>query len=121
MTTLKQAIIATNLDQVLSSSGPYTLFAPVDLAFAKLDNETVDNLLKSENSEKLTELLNSHVVSGKIPFKELEDGQKLKTLHGTELSVQVKNGTVTVGNAIIQTSDIKTSNGVIHCLDAVLN
>jgi uncharacterized surface protein with fasciclin (FAS1) repeats len=121
MTTLKKTIIATNLDQVLSSTGPYTFFAPSDHAFAKLEGNTVADLLKPENTEKLSNLLNLHVVEGKISFRDLEDGQKLKTVNGKELSVQVKNGTVNIDNAVIQHADVKTSNGVIHCVDTVLN
>jgi uncharacterized surface protein with fasciclin (FAS1) repeats len=121
MTTLKKSIIATNLDQVLSSTGPYTFFAPSDNAFAKLEGNSVETLLKPENVDKLSDLLNSHVVEGLINFKHLEDGQKLKTLNGKELTVQVKNGTAHIDNALIQTADVRTSNGVIHCLDTVLN
>jgi uncharacterized surface protein with fasciclin (FAS1) repeats len=121
MTTLKRTIIATNLDQVLSSTGPYTFFAPSDAAFAKLEANVVEDLMKKENTEKLSDLLNIHVVEGKISFKDLEDGQKLKTLNGKELSVKVKNGTVNIDNAEILAHDVKTSNGVIHCLDTVLN
>jgi uncharacterized surface protein with fasciclin (FAS1) repeats len=121
MTTLKKTIIATNLDQVLSSSGPYTFFAPSDLAFAKLEKNTVETLLKPENNGKLSDLLNNHVVEGKINFKNLEDGQKLKTINGKELSVQMKNGTAHIDNAKIGIADVRTSNGVIHCLDTVLN
>lgn len=121
MTTLKKTIIATNLDQVLSSNGPYTFFAPSDTAFAKLEANVVDTLLKPENCEKLSDLLNNHLVEGKINFKNLEDGQKLTTINGKELSVHVKNGTAHIGNAQILTADVRTSNGVIHCLDTVLN
>lgn len=121
MTVLKKTIIATNLDQVLSSSGPYTFFAPSDLAFGKLEANSVETLLKPENCAKLSDLLNSHIVKGLINFRHLEDGQKLTSLNGKELVVQVKNGTAHIGNAQIQTADVKTSNGVIHCLDAILN
>jgi uncharacterized surface protein with fasciclin (FAS1) repeats len=121
MTTLKKTIIATNLDQVLSSTGPYTFFAPSDLAFAKLEPNTVQELLKPENCEKLSDLLNMHLVEGKINFKDLEDGQTLKSINGKELTVKVKNGTVNIDNAVIQHSDVRTSNGVIHCVDTVLN
>lgn len=121
MTTLKKTIIATNLDQVLSSSGPFTFFAPSDMAFAKMENNTVEQLLKPENSQELTDLLHLHVVNGKISFSELLDGQKLKTLQGRELSVHVQNGTVHIDNAVIQNHDMKSSNGVIHCVDTVLN
>jgi uncharacterized surface protein with fasciclin (FAS1) repeats len=121
MTTLKKTIIATNLDQVLSSTGPYTLFAPSDLAFAKLEGNTVADLLKPENTDKLSALLNLHVVEGKISFKDHEDGQTLKTVNGKTLAVKVKNGTVNIDGAVIQQGDVRTSNGVIHCLDTVLN
>jgi uncharacterized surface protein with fasciclin (FAS1) repeats len=121
MTTLKKTIIATNLDQVLSSTGPYTFFAPTDQAFAKMEANAVQDLMKPTNTAKLTDLLNIHVVEGNIRFRDFEDGQKLKTLNGKELSVVVKNGTVNIDNAEIQNHDIKTSNGVIHFLDTVLN
>src|SRR5664279_4063342 len=117
MTTLKKSVVASGLDKVLSGAGPYTLFAPTDLAFEKLDKGTLDNLLKSENKAKLTDILNHHVVSGKINFKDLKDGEKLKTVNGLELKVHVKDGHVTIGNAKIQSHDVQTSNGVIHALD----
>ena len=120
MTTLKKTIIATDLDQVLSSTGPYTFFAPSDLAFQKLQSGVIDDLLLKENKAKLTELLNLHVVAGKIPFKDLKDGEKLKTLNGKELSVGVKDNQVTIDGAAIQNYDVKSSNGVIHSLDTVL-
>ncbi len=120
MTTLKKSVVASGLDKVLSGSGPYTLFAPTDLAFEKLDKGVLDNLLKEENKAKLTDVLNHHVVSGKINFKDLKDGEKLKTVNGKELKVQVKDSHVTIGNAKIQGHDVQTSNGVIHALDTVI-
>ena len=120
MTTLKKSIIATDLDQVLSSTGPYTFFAPSDLAFEKLDIGILEDLLMRENKKKLTDLLNLHVVAGSIPFKDLKDGEKLKTLNGKELLVEVTDAKVTIAGAAIQNHDVKTSNGVIHSLDTVL-
>ena len=120
MTTLKKSIIATDLDQVLSSTGPYTFFAPSDLAFEKLDIGILEDLLMRENKKKLTDLLNLHVVAGNIPFKDLKDGEKLKTLNGKELLVEVTDAKVTIAGAAIQNHDVKTSNGVIHSLDTVL-
>lgn len=121
MTTLKKTIIATNLDQVLSSSGPYTLFAPTDPAFAAMDEKAMEKMLQPGNTASLTDLLNSHVVSGKINFRDFEDGQKIQTINGKELSVKVSNGTVTINDAEIKNHDVKSSNGVIHCLDTLLN
>ena len=120
MTTLKKGVVAAGLDKVLSEAGPFTVFAPSDLAFEKLDKGVLDNLMKPENKAKLADVLNHHVVKGKINFKDLKDGEKLKTVNGKELSVHVKDGQVTIGSAKIQAHDVQTSNGVIHRLDAVM-
>jgi uncharacterized surface protein with fasciclin (FAS1) repeats len=120
MTTLKKGVHAAGLDQVLSSTGPFTVFAPTDVAFSKLDKGTLDNLLKPENKTKLTDLLNHHVVSGKINFKDLKDGEKLKTVNGKELLVHVKDGHTTVDGVKIQGHDVQATNGVIHSLEAVM-
>ena len=121
MTTLKKGIVASGLDQVLSGAGPFTVFAPSDMAFGKLENGTIESLLKPENKLKLTSLLNQHVVAGKINFKDLKDGDKLKSLNGKELSVKVKDAKVSIGGATVQNRDVASSNGVIHTLDTVLS
>ena len=120
LTTLNRGVAASGLNQVLSGTGPFTLFAPSDLAFGKLEGGIITNLLKAENKLKLIDLLNHHVVAGKIEFKDLKDGEKFKTMNGKELSVIIKDGKVSVNGAIIQQRDVKTSNGVIHSLDTVL-
>jgi uncharacterized surface protein with fasciclin (FAS1) repeats len=121
MTTMNKGVLAANLGQVLSSTGPFTVFAPSDLAFSKLESGTMDNLLMPENKKKLTDLLKLHVVAGQINYKDLKDGLKLKTLQGKELSVEAKENRVSVDGAIILDRDVKTSNGVIHSLNKVLN
>ena len=120
MTTLKKSVHASGMDQVLSSKGPYTVFAPTDIAFGKLDKGILDNLLKPENKTKLTDLLNHHVVEGKINFKDLKDGEKLKTVNGKELVVHVKDGHTTVDGAKIQGHDVQATNGIIHSLETVM-
>ena len=120
LTTLKKAVMASDLDQVLSSTGPYTVFAPSDTAFEKLDKGVMENLLKPENKTKLADFLNYHVVLGKIYFKDFKDGDTLKTVNGKELLVHVKNGEVTINDAKLKSNDTKISNGVIHSLDAVI-
>jgi uncharacterized surface protein with fasciclin (FAS1) repeats len=120
MTTLKKVVTASGLDTFLSGTGPFTVFAPTDLAFGKLDKEVLENFLKPENKTKLADVLNHHVVSGKISFKDLKDGEKLKTVNGKELQVQVKDGNVIVEGVKIQNRDVQTSNGVIHSLDTVM-
>jgi len=120
MTTLKKSVHASGLDQVLSGKGPYTVFAPTDIAFAKLDKGILDDLLKPENKTKLTDLLNHHVVEGKINFKDLKDGEKLKTVNGKQLVVHVKDGHTTIDGAIIQSHDVVATNGIIHSLESVM-
>jgi len=120
MTTLKKSVHATGLDQVLSGKGPFTVFAPTDIAFGKLDKGILDNLLKPENKTKLTDLLNHHVVDGKINFKDLKDGEKLKTVNGKDLLVHVKDGHATVNGSVILNHDVQATNGVIHSLETVM-
>ena len=120
MTTLKKGVIASGLDKKLSETGPFTIFAPTDKAFDKLDKKMLEDLLKPENKTKLTDLLNHHVVEGKIAFKDLKDGEKLKTLSGKELHVHVKEGAVSIDGSKIEAHDVQTSNGVIHSLETVV-
>jgi uncharacterized surface protein with fasciclin (FAS1) repeats len=120
MTTMNKGVMASGLDQTLSGRGPFTVFAPSDLAFEKLESGTVENLLKPENKIELAGLLNHHVVAGKLNFKDLKDGDTLKALDGKALSVKVTDIKVTIDGATIQNRDLNTSNGVIHSLDSVL-
>lgn len=120
LSTFKKGVLASGLDKVLTGKGPFTVFAPADIAFGKLEAGTMEDLLKPDGKTKLTELLNHHVVAGKISFKDLKDGDKLTSLNGKELSVRVNNAKVSVGGAVILSRDVQTSNGVIHLLDNVL-
>lgn len=120
MTTLKKSVHASGMVEILSGKGPFTVFAPTDIAFEKLDKGVLDNLLKPENKTKLTDLLNRHVVTGKINFKDLKDGEKLKTVNGKELLVHVKDGHATIDGAKIQGHDVQATNGVIHSVETVM-
>ena len=121
MTNLKKTVIASGLDQILTTRGPFTLFAPTDLAFGKMEKGALDHLLKPENMIALNHLLNHHVVSGHISSKEMKDGDTLTTLNGTTLTIGLKNGQLSVDGIPIKTVDVKTSNGVIHSMDSVLD
>lgn len=120
MRTLKKTVHASDIDQLLSSTGPYTFFAPSDLAFEKLEKGIVDQLLEPQNRTKLADLLNNHIVSGKILFSELKDGQKLTTINGKELLVTEKDGNIQIGNIKILPRDAKISNGAMHLSDTVM-
>jgi uncharacterized surface protein with fasciclin (FAS1) repeats len=118
--TLKKSVHASDRDQLLSSTGPYTFFAPTDVAFEKLAKGMMEKLLEPQNRPQLTDLLNNHIVSGKIAFADLKDGDKLKTVNGKELLVQEKNGTVSIGDISIQPRDAKISNGILYLMDTVI-
>jgi uncharacterized surface protein with fasciclin (FAS1) repeats len=120
LTTLKKGVIATGLNKMLSETGPFTVFAPSDKAFGKLDKSVLEDLLKPENKTKLVDLLNHHVVAGKVAFTDLKDGEKLKSINGKDLHVHVKEGTITVDGAKIEGQDVQTSNGVIYSLETVM-
>jgi uncharacterized surface protein with fasciclin (FAS1) repeats len=117
--TLKQSVHSSDLDQLLSSTGPFTFFAPSDLAFEKLDKGFMENLSEPQNKLRLTDLLNNHIVKGKIHFKDLKDGDNLEAINGNQLLVEVKNGAVSIGDAVILGREAKITNGVVHSTDTV--
>ncbi|MES2728023.1 MAG: fasciclin domain-containing protein [Bacteroidota bacterium] len=132
-TTLVAAVKAANLVETLQGSGPFTVFAPTNAAFAKLPAGTVENLVKPENKATLTKILTYHVVAGKIDSKELMKRIKagngvatLKTVSGGTLyammngdkNIVIKDENGNVSNISIY--DVYQSNGVIHVIDAVV-
>ena len=118
--TLVAAVKAAGLVETLKGSGPFTVFAPTDEAFAKLPAGTVENLLKPENKETLVAVLTYHVVPGKIMSGDIAGKTTtVVTVQGGELSVDATDG-VKVGEATVTSADIEASNGVIHVIDTVV-
>jgi uncharacterized surface protein with fasciclin (FAS1) repeats len=120
--TLVAAVKAADLVEVLSSEGPFTVFAPTDEAFAKLPEGTLESLLKPENKEKLATILKYHVVPGKVLAADVVklDGEKVATAAGPKATITVAGSTVMVDKAKVVKTDIECSNGVIHVIDAVI-
>ncbi len=130
--TLVAAVKAAGLVDTLEGSGPFTVFAPTDDAFAKLPAGTVDNLLKPENHATLVKILTYHVVPGRISTKDLKEW--IKKGHGTYSAKTVEGGMLTFtedmgkikitdekgGSAWITTPNVYQSNGVIQVINAVL-
>lgn len=117
--TLEQAIQAAELEDVLSTEGPYTVFAPTDEAFAALPPETLDQLLQPENQDALRQILTYHVVPGSITSPSVTPGE-LSTVEGSSLVVDNAAGEVLVDGARVVEPDIIASNGVVHAIDQVL-
>ena len=132
-TTLVAAVKAAGLVDTLASAGPFTVFAPVNAAFAKLPAGTVDTLLKPENKGTLTTVLTYHVVPGRLTavnlMKAVKDGggqAKFKTVAGGEITVKSPSaGKLTItdakgGVSSVTIGDVLQSNGVIHVVNTVL-
>jgi transforming growth factor-beta-induced protein len=123
-TTLVAAVQAADLVETLKSAGPFTVFAPTDDAFAALPAGTLDSLLLPENKQQLTDILLYHVVPGTVMAADVIglDGQSAETaLVGKSISIKVDGGKVILNdNVNVIITDIETSNGVIHVIDAVL-
>ena len=131
-TTLVAAVKAAGLVDTLQGSGPFTVFAPTNAAFAKLPTGTVDSLLKPQMKEKLVAVLTYHVLPGRLSVKDLWEASnkgggkaKFKTVEGEELTVEFKGQVLTIrdskGNASkVTVQNVFQSNGVIHVIDNVL-
>jgi uncharacterized surface protein with fasciclin (FAS1) repeats len=117
--TLNAAIQAAGLEETLSGTESYTIFAPTDEAFAALPDGALDQLLLPENKEALQQLLSYHVVPGNVTSADITPGD-VTTVEGSPVSINTSAGEVTVGNATVVEADIAASNGVIHAIDQVL-
>ncbi len=117
--TLIAAVTAAGLSDTLTGTGPFTVFAPTDEAFAKVPADTLKDLLKPENKEKLAGILTYHVVSGKMMAADAAKMTTAKTVNGQELKIDATSG-VKINNAKVLTADVEASNGVIHIIDTVL-
>lgn len=118
--TLAAALEAAGLVATLKGTGPFTVFAPTDEAFARLPAGTVENLLKPENKQKLTEILTYHVVAGKVMAADVAGIDEAKSVNGKMIDIEVEGATVKVNDAAVTTADIAASNGVIHLIDKVI-
>ena len=118
--TLAAALTAAGLVDTLKGAGPFTVFAPTDEAFAKLPAGTVENLLKPENKQQLTDILTYHVVAGKVMAADVAGLDEAKTVNGKMIDVEAAGGSVKVNGSNVTTADVAASNGVIHIIDTVI-
>ncbi len=130
-TTLVAAVKAAGLVETLQSAGPFTVFAPTNVAFDKLPKGTVETLVKPENKATLTKILTYHVVAGRYDSKTIAAAIKagggtaeFKTVSGGTLKASMKGGKLMLwdekgGMSTVTIKDVYQSNGVIHVIDAV--
>ena len=118
LSTLVDAIKAAGLVDLLSSDGPFTVFAPTNAAFQKLDPTTLNTIISTPSL--LTSLLQYHAANGKVLSTDLSNGSVPTLLSTQEIAVNVDNGAVLNGSSTVTTADIDADNGVIHKIDEVL-
>jgi uncharacterized surface protein with fasciclin (FAS1) repeats len=121
LSSLMKGLKAANLEDSLNEIGPFTILAPVNLAFGNLiAPESFESLIdQSKKNSRLSDILTFHVITGKKLIKDMRDGQKLPTVNGEEVIVSVKDGEVRINGAKILARDRQGSNGVVHSVDAV--
>ena len=121
LSILVEAVIAAGLVDTLKGTGPFTVFAPTNAAFAALLTQlgaTKEELLAQED---LAAILTYHVASGKVLAADLSDGQTIPTVQGEDIVVDIEGNVVTLnGISEVTATDIEASNGVVHLIDAVI-
>ena len=119
-TELNETLSKSGLNKDLKGKGPFTVFAPLDDAFAAISAQTYYGLLREDNKDKLVNILGRHVFSKKITSSDIDSEIKLKAINGEEVTIKKVNGIVYINEAEVVTADIEVSNGVIHFINRVL-
>jgi uncharacterized surface protein with fasciclin (FAS1) repeats len=120
LSTLIRVLKTTDLEETLNGVGPFTMFAPINFAFSKLDPANSFEALTSDgNKVRLSEILTYHVIAGKKMLRDFSNGQKIKTINGKDVTISVKDGDVSINGAKILSKDRQGSNGIIHSIDTV--
>ncbi len=121
--TLFAALRAADLVATLKSPGPFTVFAPTDAAFSKLAAGTVEDLLKPENKEKLSNILKYHVIGRRVTSSDINMltlPAKVEMLGGGTVTVTKDGNSIKINDATVTTADVSNINGIIHIIDTIL-
>ena len=119
-TTLVAAIKQAELISSLSNAGPFTVFAPTNVAFDKLLAGTVDKLMKNENKADLQDILQYHVTTSSLKAEYFTDGMNVGMVNGGNVTVSVKDGKIMLNGTATIVASIPASNGTVHVIDGVL-
>lgn len=118
--TLVKAVQQAELVDALSNAGPFTVFAPVNAAFEELPAGTLDNLMKEENKDKLTDILQYHVSVGVFKEDMLRDGQNIGQVSGGNISIRKNGSEIIINNTAKVLAVVPASNGLVYVIDQVL-
>lgn len=132
LSTLVLTVKTAGLVETLKSKGPFTVFAPTNAAFAKIDSKTIESLLKPEGKDQLTKILTYHVIAGKYTATDFVKAIKIaggefviKTVSGNKLTARMSGDTVLLEDenkrvSAVTITDVMASNGVVHVIDTVV-
>lgn len=118
--TLVAALQQAELVSSLANAGPFTVFAPTDDAFGKVDKATLDALMTDEKKADLQHILEYHVTLSSLRADFFRDGQTLGMVNGSPVTVSVKDGKVMLNNSATIIASVQASNGMVHVIDGVL-
>ena len=117
--TFAKAVDKAGLSETLKGPGPFTVFAPTDVAFAKLPADKLESLFKPENKTELVDMLNYHVVSGRKSAADVGKWETARTVNGQPAPIKLSGDQLWIDGAQVTGADIASSNGVIHGIDKV--
>jgi uncharacterized surface protein with fasciclin (FAS1) repeats len=119
LSTLALLVEKAGLVNFFQGTGPFTVFAPSNTAFEKMDKATLESLQRPENRDSLIDLINYHVVMGEYPSNRLKS-RSYKTVNGKDIEVRNENGEITVNGVKVVKADLEGPNGVAYIIDSVL-
>ena len=118
--TLVAAVKFAGLADALSGDGPFTVFAPTDEAFGRIDDDTLASLLTERGRPTLQRILKHHVVAGEFKAADLVGRDSIETLAGTTLELDAIRGRLLVADSVVETANVNARNGVVHLIDRVM-
>lgn len=120
LSTLVTAVKAANLVAPLSSTGPFTVFAPLNSAFDKLPAGTVEGLLEADKADDLSDILSYHTYVGVIKEDQMSDGQSLGMVNGKNITITMVDGKPVINGKAKIVATVPASNGIVYAIDEVL-
>ena len=117
--SLVAALVKADLVSTMQSTGPFTVFAPTDQAFADAGID-LDTFTTDEDIAELTNILLYHVYSGAVYAADVTDGLAVEMVNGDYAQFTLTNGVVMIEQSTVTSADVMASNGVIHVIDKVL-
>lgn len=120
LSTLVKGVQAAGLEGALSSTGPFTVFAPLNSAFDKLPAGTLDGLMKPDQADALSDILSYHTYVGVIKEDQMSDGQSLGMVNGKSIKITMVDGKPVINGKAKIVATVPASNGIVYAIDEVL-